>query len=50
VHYHDILGKFASRHWKLQSVENTSIFFKVPGMASTLASVPNNQASLSFFR
>ncbi|KAJ6086832.1 fungal-specific transcription factor domain-containing protein [Penicillium canescens] len=42
VHYHDVLGKFASRHWKVQSAENASIF-KVPGMASTLASVANDQ-------
>ncbi|OQD98953.1 hypothetical protein PENVUL_c068G00604 [Penicillium vulpinum] len=42
VHYHDILGKFTSRHWRVQSAENASIF-KIPGMASTLASVAHDQ-------
>lgn len=47
VHYHDVLGKFTSRHWKVQSAENASIF-KVPGMASTLASVANDQVREQF--
>lgn len=42
VHYHDILGKFTSRHWRKKSMENASIF-KVPGMASSLASVADEQ-------
>ncbi|KAF7595989.1 hypothetical protein BBP40_004135 [Aspergillus hancockii] len=42
VHYHDILGKFTSRHWRIKSAENASIF-KVPGMASSLASVADGQ-------
>ncbi|CAI7626966.1 unnamed protein product [Penicillium pancosmium] len=43
LHYHDILGKFASRHWRVKSVENASLF-KVPGRASTLvSSIANDQ-------
>jgi hypothetical protein len=43
VHYHDILGKFISRHWKIQSAESASIF-QVPGMASSLVtSIANDQ-------
>jgi hypothetical protein len=43
VHYHDILGKFASKHWKTKSAENASMF-QVPGMASSLvSSIANDQ-------
>ncbi|KAJ5753210.1 fungal-specific transcription factor domain-containing protein [Penicillium odoratum] len=49
VHYHDILGKFTSRHWKVQSAENASLF-KVPGMASTLvSSVANESVGIEIF-
>lgn len=45
VHYHDILGKFISRHWRVKSAENESLF-KVPGMASNLvSSIARNQVS-----
>lgn len=43
VHYHDILGKFTTRHWKVDTAENKALL-KTPGMASTLvASVAKNQ-------
>ncbi|KAJ5823594.1 fungal-specific transcription factor domain-containing protein [Penicillium robsamsonii] len=45
VHYHDTLGKFTSRHWRVQSAESASIF-KIPGMTSTLASVAHDQVCL----
>lgn len=42
VHYHDILAKFTSKHWNTQSAEKSSIY-KVQGMASSLASVADDQ-------
>ncbi|KAL3472591.1 fungal-specific transcription factor domain-containing protein [Aspergillus californicus] len=42
VHYHDILGKFASRHWKIESAENASMF-RVPGTAASLVHAPQDQ-------
>lgn len=45
VHYHDILAKFTSKHWNTQSAEKSSIY-KVQGMASSLASVADDQVSL----
>jgi hypothetical protein len=46
VHYHDILGKFTSRHWRTQSAESASIF-NIPGMTSTLASVAHDQVGIA---
>lgn len=43
VHYHDILGKFTSVHWRVESTENKPLY-KTPGMASALVtSVAKNQ-------
>jgi hypothetical protein len=47
VHYHDILGRFTSKHWKVNSAYASIL--ETPGMASDLvSSIANDQVRLGF--